>query len=373
VTLAERAGGEGTADGFLELARDIHRDDPHWVPEDRAALAARFASGSPWFQAGEGRTLCVPGLARASVYRRPGLRIGGIPAAFFGHWEGDRDAAADTLVMDAARRWARAAGAERLYGPVDLSPAVAHLVRVSGGDGQPPYLGEPYNPPGYAAALEALGLEVDRRYMSAELGESQLRAIGEHSTAARDELEAAGYRFERLTPQAWERHRDEILGLGIFAGNFGAGSVTPELVRSLMGPAWAARLDPEASLLGFGPDGDVSVYACCYPDYGPLLAQGAGDARVDARELSYDGHAPRLRDQRPATLLLKTSGANPRHRRKGVAQAGLGVVVQRALARGVTQLITGPMDSENPVRLLFRGGQSGERTYAIYATDVVAA
>jgi hypothetical protein len=371
VRLHERAGGEGPAEGFLDLPWEVYRDDPNWVPEDRDALAARLGPRSPWFESGAGRTFCVPGHARASVFRTPGLEIDGSQAAFFGHWESTGDARAEALVMDAARGWASAAGAVRLIGPVDLTPAVAHLLRI-GGNGSTPYLGEPYNPPSYAAALAALGLTVDRRYASAELGAAEMTAIMGFGGPVQAELRDRGYRFEHLTADAWARHRDEILGLGIFAGNFGAGSVTPGQIRAMFSPAWAARLDPDISVLAFGPDGDVAGYAFCYADYGPLLVQGAGAARVAVGALSHATHAPLLRGDAAATFLVKTSGASPRHRRVGLAQAGLVAVFERALRKGMSRMITGPMHSENPIRRLFRRGQAGERGYALYAAELPA-
>jgi hypothetical protein len=365
--LRERPIGAGVAEGFLELAAAIYRDDPNWIPEDPDDLAARFGPGSPWAEWGKGFTFCVPGAARASVYRTPGLEIDGTPAAFFGHWESAGEARADAMVMDAARAWAREAGAARLYGPVDLSPAVAHLLRLGHGS---PYQGEPYNPPHYAARLVALGLELDRTYVSVELGEGEMRAIAELGAGVHAELVARGYRFEKLTVDTWLRCGDKVHELEAHSGNFGAGAVTRPQLDAVFTRAWAEKLDPETSVLAFGPDGDLAGFAWCYPQYAPLLVQGAGEARVDMAQLSYAEHAPLLGGDAAATYILKTAAAAPRHRRLGAAAAGLAESVRRAMATGKTRMVTGPMFSENPVRRLFRHTPHGEREYGIYATDL---
>jgi hypothetical protein len=369
--LCERVGGEGPADGFLDVPWRVHRHDPYWVPEDRTAVEACLGPDSLWFGPGaSGRTFCVPGQVRTSVFRTAGLVVDGVPAAFFGHWASTGDAGADALVLAAAQAWARDAGAARLYGPVDLTPAIGHLVRVSGGEGRPPYTGEPHNPPRYAPDLEALGLTIDRRYVSVELGGGEMRALAEAAAGTHRDLTARGYRFEPLTPELWDEHHAEVHALGIFAGNFGAASVTPDQIQALYGPSWAARLDPEISVLLFAPEGDIAGYVFCYPDYGPLVIQAAGADRRSPRALSYAEHAPLLRAAGHNAFVLKMGGAAPRHRRRGLAHAATLVSLTRAARKGMTRCITGPMYSENPIRRVFRGGHRDERWYAIHATDL---
>jgi hypothetical protein len=368
--LHERPIGAGPAEGFLELAPAVYRDDPHWVPEDSEALAACFGAASPWPTWGEGSTFCVPGAARASVFRTPGLEIDDTPAAFFGHWESTGDARAEALVVEAAKARARDAGAARLYGPVDLSPTVSHLLRLNGDEQAAPYMGEPYNPPRYAAGLASLGLEVDRRYVSAELGEAEMEAIAELGAPMHAEFVNRGYRFESLTVDAWLSCGDEVHELDAFKENFGAGAVTRAQLEALFTPAWAGRLDPDLSVLGYGPDGDVAGFVWCYPHYASLLVQGAGADRVDGSKLSYAEHAALLSGDGSSTFVLKTAAAAPRHRRGGLAYAGLVESILRARRKGMTRMITGPMYSENPVRRLFRHGPHGERWYGILATDL---
>jgi GNAT superfamily N-acetyltransferase len=368
--LRERNGGEGLAPGFLEVPQIIYCDDPHWIPESAEHVEASLSAGSPWLRQGRAHTFCVPGRARASVFRPDGFELDGAAAAFFGHWESIGDRQADVAVLDAARAWAAEAGADRLYGPVNLSPAVAHCLRIDTRPDAGPCVGEPYNPPYYAENLVALGFERHRHYLSPEPGEDELRGLVARGAADVTQLHAEGYRLDALTPQAWADRREELRELVnvTFAGNFGFTPLTRAEFDAHFGPAWAARLDPELSVLAVAPTGELAGFGLMFPDYAPLVAQGAGAARIDVDALRYDEHA-RLLSGRSA--VSGAGGVTPQHQRLGIVRAMASEVALRALERGVVRIVFARSYSKNPVLRVFSHVR-GRRGFGLYITDTAA-
>lgn len=373
MTLHERGGGDGTAAGFLDLPSLIYRDDPNWIPEDRDAVAAGFGAASPWAARGALHSVCVPRAARASVFRPRGLEIADEPAAFFGHWESTGDRSADALVMDAARALAREAGAARLYGPVNFSTGVLHCIRTGGDMRAMPYVGEPYNPPGYPDGLAALGLALCRHYIGLELAEPDIRRLASAGKPVTLELIERGYRLERLTIETWLDRLEELRDLAnaVFRSNFAFEPFSRREFQVQFDTAWAGRLDPETSILALAPDGEAAGVVLCYPHYAPILVQGAGVTRVATRHVSYRTHERVLAGLSQPTTVLKTAGVSPRHRRVGLVTAMIATAARRALSRGTERILLGPMHSENvAIRRVFRHGQRAERRYGIYSADL---
>jgi hypothetical protein len=366
--LLERPAGGDLPAGFLDLPHALYRDDPNWIPEERERVAALFGPQNPWLDEGQAHAFCIPSKARAAAFRPHELSVGGTPAAFFGYWESAGDERGDALVMDAVRDWAAGVGARRLFGPVDFSTALGYRLRLPGGDGGPPYVGEPYNRPSYAAQLEALGLEVERRYVSPVLGPDHMRALAAAEPPS-------GYRFEALDVATWLANADELFELAnaIFADNFAFTPFSREEFDLHFGAEWAGTLDPRLSLLVRGPDGDLAAACLVYPNYGPLVVQGAGEARVSPSAVNYAEHVPLLARMGVPDAVLRTGGTTAAHRKSGVATAFVAESAHRALEHGITSLTIGTMREDNPSRRIFRRGQRSERWYALYATDLYRA
>lgn len=345
---------DGLAEGFLELARDLYRDDPAWLPED---LEPSFAPGSPWLERGRAHTFCVPGAARVSVFRPHGLEIDGAPAAFFGHFESAGDRRVEALVLRSAQAWAREAGALRLYGPVDLSPAVGHCLRLDRTARR--FFDEPYNPSRYAAALLFRGFREYRRYAGVAGTEPDLRRL-----AARAPL-ADGHRIVRMTPEVWEARRDELRTLAnvVFAGNFGFTPLSAAEFDATFDAGWVRRLDPDLSVLALAPDGRLAGFGPYVPDWMPLLAQGAA-----LRDLSYAEDAPALARFAAPAAVARAGGVAPAHQRLGLAAAMASFSARRAVEKGL-RIFYGRAHVSNPVLRVFKDLQTTRRSYALYVVD----
>lgn len=329
---------------FLAVAETVYADDPHWIPEDPGAVAA-LASRAPMF--------CVPGAARAALFPGPDP-----DSALFGLFESTGDDEAEAYVMERLQAAAVQRGARRLFGPIDGSTALGNRIRLHRPRAAAPYVGEPYNPERYAAALEHLGLDVVRRYVSHDMDAADIAALaGAAHTSA--------HRLERLDSGAWHAHADELFVLtnAVFAGNFAFRPLTRAQFDAL---PFAERIDPELSVLAFGPAGEVAGVILVFPHYGPLVVAGAGEERVSLDALSYAEHGPLVRGE----AVLKTGGVAPAHRRSGLARAMTVEVARRCAARGEHRLLIGPMREDNPSRLLFGHGHREQRWYGLYTKDL---
>lgn len=315
-------------DGFLGLPG----------PEDPGTTALAFSARNPWFATGRAHAFCVPGAARAAAFRPPGLEVDGVPAAFFGFWETNGFGAADRWVMDAVREWARGEGARLLLGPIDFSTAGRNRLRLDDGADRTPFAGEPVNPPGYPAALEALGLRVYRRYVTDDLAARDIAALATAGAPAVAEVEAAGYTIDAFGHEYWTTHADELFELcnAVFADNLAFTPLTRTQFDETVVRGLALRTDPELSVLARGPEGDVAGVILVYP------------------------HAA-------AQAVLRTGGVGAAHRRRRLALAMTGEVARRATERALDRLLVATMREDNASRRLFRTGHREQRWYALYA------
>ncbi|MBL9077139.1 MAG: N-acetyltransferase [Planctomycetes bacterium] len=147
---------------FLDLQRDFYRGDRNYVPPITAGEAWQIdPRRNPFFAHAEATLFAAFDgarvVGRASACRdRLHDEFHGDRIGFFGHFEAKDERVARALV-DHAAIWCRQRGATALRGPVDLSTNYRCGLLVEGDPG-PPVMMMPYNPPHYAAWLEACGL-----------------------------------------------------------------------------------------------------------------------------------------------------------------------------------------------------------------------
>ncbi len=360
-------GTAGPCEGFVELPPRIYHGDPNWIPEDPAAVIRAFSAENRWFHGGRARTFAVPGRARAAAFR-PAAPIEGRPAAFFGYYETTGDAAAIHAVMTEVIAWARAEGAEILYGPIDFSTYGAYRLRTTGA-GDTAFVGDPYNPLRYNDELVAEGFAVAQRYVTVWGSEEVARVSVEYGRAVRANLLAEGYRYQSLTPERWMSLHDELYDVidQIFSKGFGYTKLTRAEFAAHLGERYARKMDPDASLLVFGPAGDLAGMLLFYPDWGPLVSAGAGAARVPVSELDFARDFPTLAAMGPVAGVMKTAGVAVAHRRKGIGEStALGI--ERAGSR-YGRIYNALMREDNPSRKIARLWD-GERWYALYSREL---
>jgi len=368
VSIEWRSGTDGASDAFLDLPAIVYRDDPRWIPEEASIVARAFSRENAWFDQGEAATLCLPGEARLAVFINGACTIDGERAAFFGYWEQTATAASARL-FDAAADWARARGCTMLYGPIDFTSFGRYRVSLGSEPGGLPFPGEPYQAPGYAETLTALGFHEVRRYAT-QLGPTPREAV-ERKRPALDSARAAGYSFETLDARAWLAFVPELYAVAdsIFGDGFAYTPVSRAYFEAGYAESVARRLCPHTSLVARAADGSLAGFLLAFPHYGPLAVQGAARDRVPASRLSFAEHAARLCASGERTAIAKTAGVMPEHRRRGVLDAMSVLAIERGL----------PHYDRWMAALVRDGNASGrfgapysaaERSYALYARRV---
>ncbi|MEW6741779.1 MAG: GNAT family N-acetyltransferase [Planctomycetota bacterium] len=163
VTIVPVASGRDRRQ-FIELPFRLYRENPYWVAPLRGDIQRLLTPGrhpvhaeldiSPFLACAADR---VVGRIAAVRNRAHNLahadRVG-----FFGFFECENDAEVAAALLDAARAQLASAGLDRVRGPASPSMHYECGLLVDSFDAMP-VLKMPYNPPWYAAQLEAAGLQ----------------------------------------------------------------------------------------------------------------------------------------------------------------------------------------------------------------------
>lgn len=367
--LDERAGVEGCAEGFLELAPALYANDLRWIPEDARQTAGMFSAHNPWHQGRAARTFCVPGSVRAAAFHDPAIVIDGAPAAFFGYWESDGNLEAERAVLTRVAEFARSHGARKLYGPIQFNTALGYRVLLAAEPGAVPFVGEPYNPLWYGERLRQLGFSLERRYLTQRFGVAGAQQVHEVHLPAQRQLERDGFRFVPLHQSGWIERLDELHGLCdiTMGGNFAYTPISRAQFGAAFGESMLRKLWPELSVVALDPKGGIAGFLHVYPDYGPLLTQMAGSSRVQPNALDYATHAPQLQGRR--RVILKTMAVHPAVRSLGVGKALYGWACGQAVGRA-DDLFAALIREDNHSRRLSVGVGDDIRWYGLYGKNL---
>jgi GNAT superfamily N-acetyltransferase len=362
-----RDGRRGLDEAFVALPHVIYADDPLWIPEEEEALRRAFSDGNEWFALGRAVTFSVAGRARLAVFRREDCVVDGRPAACFGYMESVDDGAALDALLALAQDWARAEGAEILYGPIDFDTLGRYRLRT--GTERPdamPFPGEPYGRECYPSLLERARFRVARSYVS-QLSLGALRP-DEGKRAAADALLASGYMIEPLDGATWMSLLPELHPRvnEIFADAFAYTPVSFARFTATHGAGLARRLCPRASVVARAPGGELAGFLLVFPHYGPLVVQGSAPGRVAASALSYEEHAPLLAARGERVGIVKTVGIAPAHRRRGVMDA-LVVATLEAGWQHYDTWLGALIRSDNPSGRYGAARERMERAYSLFA------
>ena len=148
---------------FIDVPYRLHRGDPFFVPPLRRECRELFDTRRhPFFRHAE---------AAFFLAERDGRPVGRVEAivnhahnqfhddrvGFFGAFESENDSAVSEALLGSAARWLGQRGMRVIRGPVTHSTNEESGLLIEGFE-EPPMIGMPYNPPYYAALLDAFGL-----------------------------------------------------------------------------------------------------------------------------------------------------------------------------------------------------------------------
>jgi hypothetical protein len=148
---------------FLNFARQVYVNDPHWVEPLRFERRRQWANSHPWFAHAEAQPMLarldgqVVGTISAQVDRlqpaEQGRKVG-----YFGQLEAIDSGEVFSALLDAAGDWLKERGCQIMRGPYDLAINQACGLLVEGAD-SPPMVMMGHAPAWYGPRLEACGLE----------------------------------------------------------------------------------------------------------------------------------------------------------------------------------------------------------------------
>ncbi len=262
---------------FIKLPWRLYRNEPTWVPpliSERRQFLDR--TRNPWFEHGE---------AQYFLAWRDGRAVGRISAqvdrilnefqgnewGMFGFFECEDDPEAAGALLDAAERWLRARGRDRMVGPMDFTMNDECGVLVEGFE-LPPIILTNWTHPYYPALLESAGMVKAMDTLMWELNVSQRDKVhsaiwdvaekveSKHGIVVRPmrkrDLQAEIDRFLTVYNAAWEK-------------NWGFSPLTEKEVRH-----YAKTLKPlldEHWAFIAEKDGETVGAALTLPDYNQVL------------------------------------------------------------------------------------------------------
>lgn len=363
--------GRQVPEEFISVAGDVYRDDPHWIPEHPASIVRAFGPSNRYFDKNTAWLACEGGRARLAGFYNPDLMIDNTRVAFFGYWETQADASANTRLFSDFESWARSRGAGAVYGPINFTTHGPYRIRLNRfEDGCFP--GEPYNPPYYERLLGELGYTLAYRYYT-RMGnlDTVFPPLDPFMVPALKKAEQAGIRFIPLTPEFWNENLErlfEYLDI-VFSGNFAYTPISFEDFRATMGTYFSRILCPRASVLALDPDDRIAGFFVNFPDYSEVCRQGA-DHPVPLHELSYEKHFSLIKDP---LILGKTGGVHPQWRNLGLftVMSYLGIKWSLAHYRRVAAATAREDNySVRVMRMVFSRPEDIEHQYGLFVKSI---
>lgn len=151
-------------DEFFTVARDVYRDDPHWVPPFEPDIRSRLdPAKDPFFEHASAMIFTAHRGGRAvgritAQVDQEHLRFQQDDAGFFGFFDTIDDVEVAGALIDAASEWTRAQGMKLLRGPYSLTIDREAGLLIDGFD-HPPMISMAHSRSYQAALAEAVGMK----------------------------------------------------------------------------------------------------------------------------------------------------------------------------------------------------------------------
>lgn len=359
-------------ESFFEVAQAIYQDDPNWLGEQAETIKVAFSDNHDYLKKGgkvwADAVVNPQGeVARLAGFYDPAMNIEGAAVAYFGFWETSNHSAPNTSLFQRFEAWAKAQGAEVVYGPINFNTYGLNRIRLfseeeeaEGGE-TASFIGEPYNPDYYSGLLDDLGYNIRYRYFTritnnpSQLAEVVAPMLERGKQALQGEFE-----FHRFNGDLWRQKLDQLYPITdrMFRNNFAYSPITKEQFVASCGEPFAKKLCPLSSVLVTDKRGDIAGYFLVFPDYSPLIRQGL----ATADNVNFDQHFDQL--PYPRMALAKTGAVHPDYRK-----AGLFTLMSMQLTlwgEPYYQRIAGALVREDNPSLKYARNGEQQRVYALY-------
>jgi len=265
------------------------------------------------------------------------------PSGLVGHYEAVDPEGGVTLLRDACSTLARQ-GAVRVLGPMNGSTWARYRLALRDDPSRdmeaPPFLTEPWNPPGYPGHFEAAEFSVAARYESRV--DLRLDAEAEDADTLEARVRHAGIQVRTLDLAAFDQELDRLFALSLecFAHN-----------------------------LYYTPI-DLATFRAQYEKIRPLIDPDLVlIANTESRPVAFQFafRDPLSPDPRAPRVIVKTVATSPACRGLGLGGHMLDLIRRRARALGAGSVIHALMYSRNlSMRMSARHETEVFRRYALY-------
>ena len=303
----------GLPPAFFDVAEQVYKHDPYWIPEERASIQQQFSSENRYFENGMVKIFIEENEARLVGFYNPKVTIEGKNAAYFGFWETKNNLQVNREIFAQFEAWAQASGAEVIYGPINFSTFQQNRLRIDDFR-QSSFIDEPHNPSYYPMLMEQLGFQKKYDYVTAI--NSNVNQLADQVSLTFDSLMSSipeGFSFERLNRNIWLDNLEKLYPLvdAIFKENFAYSPISWEGFQQACGERFAKKLCPNTSVIVWDKDREIAGFFITYPDYAPLVNQSAQKPESISK-IDYQQHFQQL--DSPKLLLAKTCGVSPKYR-----------------------------------------------------------
>lgn len=354
----DREPGEWAA--FCSLPATVYADDPYYLPSapeklkdevcrtnvDQLILLARR----------DGRAIARV-CARIVGDLVEGQRIG-----VLGFFEAHRDYEAVADMLDQAVEWLRDRGIARVIGPMNGDTWHKYRFNVGPFD-RPPFLMEPYNAPHYAELWQRYGFQVLAEYCSKHVPD--VEAILPTMKRYYDRTIRQGITYRPFNLKQFD---DELrlfydLSCEIFTGNLFYKSISLDEFNKLY---FDARTILRENHIWFCQDkhGEYAGFVFSFPDY------FAAVQKMDGRRNLWAKLKFVLNRGKADTLNIKTVGAIPAHRGRGLGSALMYKAYQGGFDAGLKKANMCLFHEDNASGRLDGGKGEHLRTYQLYELPV---
>ncbi|MDP6445514.1 MAG: N-acetyltransferase [Pirellulaceae bacterium] len=359
---------------FLQLPWRIYQGDPNWIPplrQNQKELVG-FAP-HPFYDRNERQAFLAVRDGRAvgrilAIVDRAHIDRYGEQLGFFGFFESEDDPAIAAGLFDAARGWLKERGLERIRGPVNPSMNYECGLLIEGFDSPPTFM-MTYNPPHYAAAIEAVGLSKVQDLFAFWGHVEMLDTLDKKLAFV---VEEATRRFNiSLRRMDTKRFDTEVrMFLDIYNQSMGANwGFTPLSDNEITHMAKSLKhlIVPEMTSIA-EVDGKPVGAVFAMLDYNPRIKS------MDGKLFPFGFIKLLWNRRRIKTVRMIATNVVPEYQRFGVGLVVMARLVPEVLAWGIQDVeFSWVLESNNlSFKTLKRGGARVSKKYRIYDSDPTA-
>lgn len=294
-----------------------------------------------------------------------------------GFFEVIEDQAVAFELFDAGSNWLRSRGCTHCWAPMNFSIWNSYRFAMDHFE-EPPFLGEPKNPPWYPEFCSAYGFELIKHWDSWWVQKSELELIQEDFKAAYDLFLEAGYRFSLVTDEPADEYFPRVykMSMDAFKEQLGYYPIGYGEFRKRFS-SLSRVIDGNYSIFLRSPHHSYMGYVVCQKALSDAIRSMKGKkdilsvARymVNSRKKGYANlsHAALLYNEKKAAWM---DGQERFGKKLSPMAAAFYYIIERIRNSEYKGFMFTMMASDSRARTFARGHASSQRRYGLYQIEL---